>query len=295
MHARMKGDWVCLQNCHLAISWLSRLEQLLDGDGNGRDASLRVKKGPTMSSHQNDHGHRLWLTSRSSLHFPVPVLLRGVKLTHEQPRGLRAHLNRAFAAFSNDEYERFASFDTVANKWFKRLAFGLAFFNAIVLERRKFGPLGWNIPYNFMGADFHAAIAQLRSLLQHAQKEAHDFDGALIAAIEVVIGQVTYGGRITDEWDQRCNSALFRACVHLQVIHDDAYSFDADNLYRIPPIDASVADVRAHIALLPAEDLSSTFGLHPNAELLLREQQSTLFVDMLVVAGAGDRDRGKTR
>ena len=59
-------------------------------------------------------------------------------------------------------------------------------------------------------------------------------------------------------------------------------------MYRIPPIDASVADVRAHIALLPAEDLSSTFGLHPNAELLLREQQSTLFVDMLVVAGAGD-------
>ena len=52
-----KGGWVLLQNCHLAISWMSELERLVE------DLDENVHKD-----------FRLWLTSMPSNAFPISVL-----------------------------------------------------------------------------------------------------------------------------------------------------------------------------------------------------------------------------
>ena len=47
---------------------------------------------------------------------------------------------------------------------YKKLLFGLAFYNALVLERRKFGGLGWNLRYAWQQSDVEAGVAFLRTL-----------------------------------------------------------------------------------------------------------------------------------
>jgi dynein heavy chain len=94
---------------------------------------------------------RLFLTSMPNDNFPVPVLQNGVKLTNEPPRGIRANLTRSFGQM--DSWTPFetceGNFEDGTSKlraW-KKLAFGMAFFHAVVQERRKFGPLGFNVKY----------------------------------------------------------------------------------------------------------------------------------------------------
>ncbi len=81
-------------------------------------------------------------------------------MTNEPPRGLRANLMRTFLDISSEEFESCSK-----PHIYKKLAFATAFFNALILERRKFGAVGWNIPYDWMNSDLKAAMTQVRTYM----------------------------------------------------------------------------------------------------------------------------------
>jgi dynein heavy chain len=106
--------------------------------------------------------YRLFLTSSPSASFPVPVLQSGIKLTNEPPRGLKAGIMRTFTDLGQEAYE----IDFGKGFQYRKLVFALAFFHSVILERRKYGPIGWNVRYSWMNSDFNISEMQLSQYLQ---------------------------------------------------------------------------------------------------------------------------------
>jgi dynein heavy chain len=103
---------------------------------------------------------RIFLTSMPASYFPVSVLQNGIKITTEPPRGLKANLKRSWESI-NDEFLNGCTKPEV----FHKLTWGLTFFHAIIQERRKFGPLGWNIRYEFNDSDLETSTTVMKMLL----------------------------------------------------------------------------------------------------------------------------------
>lgn len=132
---------------------------------------------------------RLWLTSLPSNKFPVSILQNGSKMTIEPPRGVKANLLKSYSSLSDDflnschkvkrrgarsprrHYLGLAPPLTPLPSClsqvmeFKSLLLSLCLFHGNALERRKFGPLGFNIPYEFTDGDLRICISQLKMFL----------------------------------------------------------------------------------------------------------------------------------
>ncbi|KAK3243833.1 hypothetical protein CYMTET_46533 [Cymbomonas tetramitiformis] len=247
------GDWVCLQNCHLASSWMMTLEKLVE--------SLQTNA-------ENHEDFRLWLTSMPSADFPVPVLQIGIKVTNEPPKGVRANLLRTFADMT-DEYLESCS---KPRAW-KKLLFACSFFHAILQERRKFGPLGWNIRYDFSNSDLECSLKTLKMFLE-------ENDHIPWPALVYVTGQINYGGRVTDDLDRRCLMSILSKFYTPEVM-EDSYTFSASGLYRAPG-DSALAGYLEYIRQLPGEETPEVFGMHANANITFQLQETQKIIETVL-------------
>lgn len=137
----IQGGWTLLQNTHLALDFLDELLQSV------------------LETEKVHESFRLWLTTEVHLKYPINLLQASIKYTFEPPQGVKAGLKRTYTNTTKEilEYSNLS-------QW-KPMYYTVAFLHTTVQERRKFGPLGWNIPYEYNQGDFNASSQYVMNLL----------------------------------------------------------------------------------------------------------------------------------
>ncbi|KAI4568749.1 hypothetical protein MJG53_014367 [Ovis ammon polii x Ovis aries] len=238
-----RGQWLMLQNCHLLVKWLKDLEKSLE----------RITK-----PHPD---FRLWLTTDPTKGFPIGILQKSLKVVTEPPNGLKLNMRATYFKISPE------MLDECPHPAFKPLVYVLAFFHAVVQERRKFGKIGWNVYYDFNESDFQVCMEILNTYLTKAFQQ-HD-PRIPWGSLKYLIGEVMYGGRAIDSFDRRILTIYMDEYLGdflfdtFQPFH---FFWNKEVDYKIPPGDVKENFVEA-IEALPLANTPEVFGLHPNAEI----------------------------
>eukprot|EP00701_Giardia_intestinalis_P004984 XP_001708808.1 Dynein heavy chain [Giardia lamblia ATCC 50803] len=315
--AIIEGDWVCLQNCHLCLSWMPNLARFVE------NLATMDQDGCDITGAAINRDFRLFLTSLPTSKFPQSVLSSSVKISHEPPRGLKANLILSYMGLTEELHDSVPEAPAVLRHW-HRLIFGVAFFYSSLLERKRFGSVAYNNPYEFSIPDLEISRKFIRQYLVDSavalqltestvgtsnilgQSSGQNFLKSLSNAVpyqtlQYMVGVIAFGGRVTDSLDQRCINAILSCIINPELFTDQPELFleegqeskvsPSGKVYKAPNPEMSLASTIEWLTHeFPVEASPSLFGLHANAELTYQHSEANLIVDSVLSMSPKEAD-----
>lgn len=233
------GGWVLLQNCHLGLAYMNELI-----------AQIMELEKPDSVVHEN---FRIWITTEEHREFPISLLQQSVKFTNEPPSGIRAGLKRTYGNISQD------LLDYSESKYYLPLVYAISFFHTIVQERRKYGALGWNIPYEFNSADWLASCYFVQNHLDALDPKR----GISWNTVRYMLGEVQYGGRVTDDYDKRLLNTFAKVWFFDRMFEESYEFYSGYKILRFKNQDEYLDPIDQMAEVDPPQ----AYGLHSNANI----------------------------
>ncbi|KAJ3128700.1 hypothetical protein HK098_003691 [Nowakowskiella sp. JEL0407] len=252
--AHKDGGWVMLQNIHLVAKWLPVLEKKLEHLSSGAHENFRVFLSAEPAAEASAHI------------IPTSILQASIKITNEPPTGMQANIRRALDNFTQETLERCSK-----DAEFKAILFALCYFHAVVLERRKFGTQGWNRPYPFSTGDLMISVDVLYNYLE-------TFSKVPWTDLRYMIGDIMYGGHISDDWDRRLCSSYLDVYLREEMLEGN---FELAPGF-VAPGSSDYKEYHRYIEENLPPETPYLYGMHPNAEIgVLTKRAETLFRTIL--------------
>jgi dynein heavy chain 2 len=280
--AAKEGSFLLLKNLHLVTPWLSELEKTLK----------------LLEFHPN---FRLMLTTEVSASFPTILLQESLLISYESPPGIKQNLLRTYEGWD-------AAFLAKGSATRAQLLFILAWFHAIVQERRTYLPQGWTKFYEFSFADLRASTDVVDALVAKMPGGGlkAEWDPAAFPWLTIwgLAKFALYGGRVDNDHDVRVLVTYLRKFFARDIVTSPNGQLAGRKLtpgLEMPATNQH-ADFMRLINKLPDTDAPALFSLPENVEGAVQETQSAAVITQLrklAVEGSSlvkfDRDVWRTQ
>ena len=248
--AMQHGQWLVLKNLHLMTFWVPTL----------------TKEIQAVSPHKD---FRLWLTAEAHPKFPSVLSESCLKITYESPPGIKRNLQTTLNSWSP---ELFSRGDNLIRA---QTLFALAWFHAVLQERRTFIPQGWANYYEFSDGDIRSGLEVIENLFEERDGSVNwDF-------IHGLFKNAIYGGRVDNVFDLRILESYLEDIFNGNII-------GGSNRNKKPlasglefPRSTNYQEYVEEVHKLPDDDKPSYFGLPANIQRSHQRNTSTEVISKL--------------